>query len=47
MFMVEGYGLGMSYHDVMEVEVPAKDRLFTMLCDKFDEIKQALPGGDS
>ncbi|HHV62125.1 MAG TPA: hypothetical protein GXX51_05745 [Firmicutes bacterium] len=39
MFTCEGTGLGMGYHDVMELEVPVKDRLYALLCEKLSEIE--------
>lgn len=41
MFLCEGTGLGMSYNDVMDLDVPVKDRLLELLYDRIESLRQA------
>ncbi len=41
MFLCEGTGLGMSYNDVMDLDVPVKDKLLELLYDRMDSLRQA------
>lgn len=41
MFLCEGTGLGMSYGDVMNLDVPVKDRLLQLLYDRMDSLRRA------
>lgn len=41
MFLCEGTGLGMSYEEVMNLDVPVKDRLLSLLYERIEELRQA------
>ncbi len=41
MFLCEGTGLGMSYRDVMDLDVPVKDRLLSLLYDRVESLRRA------